>query len=69
MLTTMFTTPLNFSRARLKMWNGVWSLVLLTYTPLCYTCVMLLNCPKLPVAGRGVDDTYVSVVYLYYSQV
>ena len=47
-------------RARLKIWNGVWALVLLTYAPLCYTCVMLLNCPQLPHASSGEDDIFVS---------
>ena len=30
------------------MWHGVWTLVLLLYSPLVYTCVMLLKCPRIP---------------------
>ena len=35
-------------RARKKIWHGVWTLVLLLYSPLVYTCVMLLKCPRIP---------------------
>ena len=35
-------------RGKRGMWHGVWSLVQLTYAPLCYTCIALLHCPVLP---------------------
>lgn len=54
---------LHSCRARLKVWNGVWALVLLTYAPLCYTCVMILNCPKIADATSGIDEVPVSIVH------
>jgi hypothetical protein len=43
----IFIIPLAFlctKRAKLKIWHGVWSLIQLTYAPLCYTCFSLLHC-------------------------
>ncbi|XP_019857682.1 PREDICTED: uncharacterized protein LOC109585984 [Amphimedon queenslandica] len=38
---------LRWKRGRRKIFHGLWSLILVTYAPLCYTCMMLLHCPIL----------------------
>ena len=42
-----------FQRVQRHIWHGVWTLVLLIYAPLAYTCIILLVCPSLPSAQGG----------------
>ncbi len=61
MFTTQSFLPPSSSfthKARKRIWHGVWTLVLLLYAPLAYTCSALIHCPSIP--GNGQDEEYVS---------
>lgn len=47
-----------FHRGSRKIYRGLWSLILVTYAPLCYTCMTLLHCPILADVN-GEDDVMV----------
>ena len=44
---------------RKYVWHGVWSLILLLYAPLLFTCTSLLHCAETP-SVRGEEEANVS---------
>ena len=58
----MLYTVIFSSRARdgrKYVWHGIWSLILLLYAPLVFTCTSLLHCPETP-SVRGEEEADVS---------